>query len=260
MAAPAARRQPGSYRRRIRLVNVSATETWGGLEDDFHRFEVTLRHDGTRVREVTVRSRRWPWSTCPDAAGVLEALVGMPLADRCTAPAAVLDPHRACTHQFDLAGLAVAAAARGHPRRQYDVEVTGPDPAGVTTATLARDGLVRQRWRIAAPGGGPRRLVEPAPFTEAPWRGGFIAWADRTLPPAEAEEAIVLRRACDIALGRGMDLDALDRADELAELMTGICYTMQPEVMPVALRHRGQIRDFADDPDGLLAVDDPRLA
>ena len=34
------------YRRRIRLVRVDATTVWGGLEDDFHHFEVTLHHDG----------------------------------------------------------------------------------------------------------------------------------------------------------------------------------------------------------------------
>jgi hypothetical protein len=256
---PGPRPAPGPYRRRIRLVALGPDATWGGLEDDFHRFEVTVRHDGRVVTGVEVTSRRWPWSTCPDAARVLDELVGMPLADRCTAVADHLDPRRACTHQFDLAGLAVAAAARRTRRREYDVEVHPTGPDGVAAAVLTRDGTVRHRWRIGAPGGGPRRLLDPAPFTQAPWRGGFIAWADATLPPEDAEEAIVLRRACDIALGRGMDLDALDRADELADLMSGICYTMQPGVAPGAVRHRGQIRDFAARPEALLETDDPRL-
>ena len=34
------------YRRRIRLVRLDVRTVWGGLEDDFHHFEVTLEHDG----------------------------------------------------------------------------------------------------------------------------------------------------------------------------------------------------------------------
>jgi len=37
--------------------------------------------------------------------------------------------------------------------------------------------------------------------------------------------------------------------------MTGVCYTMQPEIMPVAFRNIGSIRDFADHPDALLSDD-----
>jgi hypothetical protein len=35
-------------------------------------------------------------------------------------------------------------------------------------------------------------------------------------------------------------------------MMTGVCYTMQPSVMPVALRTRGTIRDFTRHPEALL--------
>jgi hypothetical protein len=63
----------------------------------------------------------------------------------------------------------------------------------------------------------------------------------------------VLRRTCDIAMGRSMDLEAIDCALELAPIMSAVCYSMQPEVMPVAFRNRGSIRDFAHHPDALLA-------
>ena len=88
--------------------------------------------------------------------------------------------------------------------------------------------------------------------TTAPWRGGFIRWADATLPVDEAEAAIVLRRACDIGMGRGMDLEAIAVAEELSGIMSGVCYSMQPAVMPVAFRHRGSIRDFGQHRDALL--------
>ncbi len=98
-----------------------------------------------------------------------------------------------------------------------------------------------------------RVLVDPRPpFDDAPWRGGFIRWADATLPVEAAEAAIVLRRACDIGMGRGMDLEAIAVGEELDGIMSGICYSMQPTVSPVAFRNRGSIRDFGAHPDALL--------
>jgi hypothetical protein len=84
------------------------------------------------------------------------------------------------------------------------------------------------------------------------WRGGFLKWADETFPPDESEAVIVLRRACDIGAGRGMDLDAVDRAEELADHQAGICYTMQPGPIRVALRNKGSARDWDDHLDDLL--------
>ena len=40
-----------------------------------------------------------------------------------------------------------------------------------------------------------------------------MRWADATLPEDDAECAIALRRACDIGMGRGMDLDGVPVAD-----------------------------------------------
>ena len=230
------------YRRKIRLLRVDAETVWGGLEDDFHHFEVRLQHRHGHVTGCTLDARRWPWITCPDAGANLSRLVGMELSDRCTAVAEVTDPRWQCTHQFDLAGLCVSHAARGTERREYEVELT-PTAAGFTP-TLWRDGKVVQRWRLEGTGPTGRVLVDPPPFTEAPWKGGFIRWADRTLPPFDAEAAIVLRRACDIGMGRGMDLEGIPIAEELAGIMSGVCYSMQPTVMPVAFRSRGTIRDF----------------
>jgi len=239
------------YRRRIRLVRLDDSTVWGGLEDDFHHFEVTLRHDGTIVTACTLEALRWPWTTCPDAGANLDRLAGMKLSERCTAVAEHTDPKWQCTHQFDLAGLCVSHAARGTARRQYDVALDRT--AAGLAPTLWRDGELVHRWRVESPNGGPYRvLVDPPPFTDAPWKGGFIRWADATFPPLDAEAAIVLRRACDIGMGRGMDLEAIDSAQELAGIMSGVCYSMQPTVMPVAFRSRGTIRDFGDHPDALL--------
>jgi hypothetical protein len=237
------------YRRRIRLVRIDDSRVWGGLEDDFHHFEVTLTHDDARVTAISMEAHRWPWATCPDAGAALELLVGMELSDRCTAVAAVTDAHFQCTHQFDLAGLCVSHAARGDTKRQYDVALVPAEE--FVHPRLWRDGTLVHDWTLALDGM-RRVLTDPPPFTDAPWKGGFIRWADAHLAPFDAEAAIVLRRACDIGMGRGMDLEAIDTASELAGLMTGICYSMQPEVMPVAFRSRGTIRDFGNHPDALL--------
>lgn len=245
-------RAGGSYRRRVHIERLDNVTVRAALEDDFHHFSVELAHDETRALRFTATSTRWPWSTCPDAGAELSALDGMELSPRATAVAAVANPRLQCTHQFDLAGLAVAHATRSIAQRTYDIEIPPATADGQRVVRLSRNGTLHLEWTLDYGTG----LTSPAPFTEAPWRGGFIKWADATLPPDEAEAAIVLRRACDIGMGRGMDLEAYRTAEELADLMTGVCYTMQPDIMPNARREVGSIRDFADDPDALLNDDD----
>ena len=80
-----------------------------------------------------------------------------------------------------------------------------------------------------------------------------MRWADATLPEDDAECAITLRRASDIGMGRGMDLESVPVASELPRSMGAVCYSMQPGIVEVALRHRGSIRDFASHPERLLA-------
>lgn len=237
------------FRRRIRLVRLDPHRVWGGLEDDFHHFEITLGHDNGIVTEIAMEALRWPWTTCPDAGANLGRLVGMPLSDRCTEVARITDPHFQCTHQFDLAGLCVTHAARGTDRRQYDIALENENT--VVRARLHQDGKLILEWTLVADGI-RRVLLDPPPFTDAPWKGGFIKWADATFDPEPAEAAIVLRRSCDIGMGRGMDLEAIGCAEELAGLMTGVCYSMQPDIMPVAFRNRGSIRDFGRHPDAPL--------
>ncbi len=242
----------GSYRRRIRVVVTEPGVVEAALEDDFHHFVVTLRHDGEAVSAVEAGSVRWPWSTCPSAAEPLRAVEGMPLSPRCLAIGEHADPKKNCTHMFDLAGLAITHAFRSGDvgtTRQYDVEI----PAGAQAGTevdvrLWRDGNLVHTWTLAG-----RGCVAPSPFSEAPWRGGFLRWADQAFSPDDAEAVIVLRRACDIGMGRGMDLDAVEGAKELEPLMAGICFTMQPEQVSVAVRNKGTVRDFDADPDQMLS-------
>jgi Protein of unknown function (DUF2889) len=244
------------YRRRITVETISTHETRCELQDDFHHFIVTMTHAAGAVETISAESRRFPWATCPHAESALEALIGIPLSERFTAAARYADASKNCTHQFDAAAHAIthtAAIAVGHrtAARQYDCEI------GATLATSAAgpgrnrvwvDGVLTLEWMIRA-GRGPDAIA--APFDAAPWRGGFMRWADATLEPNDAEVAIVLRRACDIGMGRGMDLDAVPEAGQLLQVMSGVCYTMQPETAIGSLRNVGTIEDFAASPERL---------
>ncbi len=221
----------------------------GGLEDDIHYFTVTVHHDDARVLSVTSISVRAPWATCSAAAEPLRALAGMPLSDRCVAVTEWTESHQHCTHQLDLAGLAVAHATRvragGATRRQYDAEI----PYGLLQGeehpvVLARDGAAVLRWVVQG-----TQIVSPSPYSEV--TGGFARWADDTLCADDAEAAVVLRRACSIGLSRGLDLDSYATLADMPGLAP-VCYSMQPERAPVAFRNRGLIRDFDDRPDAML--------
>lgn len=242
-----------AYRRRIRVETLEPGLVRCDLQDDFHHFLITLRHDGGVIESVDAESIRWPWSTCPSAAEPLRRLASMPLERRFTAAGRFTDPKQNCTHQFDAACHAITHAAWGRTERVYDVEVPRRDPVtGASHCRLWVDGELALAWDVSWEG-----IVDAvAPFTAAPWKGGFMRWADETLPEDDAERAITLRRACDIGMGRGMDLDAIPVASQLPQMMAGVCHTMQPEFVAVALRHVGSIRDFAPDPD-LLDAETP---
>jgi hypothetical protein len=208
---------------------------------------VTLRHDGQRVVDVIGDGVRYPWTTCPSAAEPLRALAGAPLSTRLSALGDYAPARQNCTHLFDLAGLTVAHAARGNGgTRTYDVTI--PDRDGRNThPELRRDGELVLQWEVAG-----RQLLGPAPFENIWLRGGFIAWAEETLDTDTAEAASILRRACDISIGRMMDLDLFETAEMLGEPVRGTCYSFQPGTIENAVRVKGQTRDFTSDPDALL--------
>ena len=166
----------GPYRRRIRLLSTDPGVVEAALEDDFHHFALTLRHDGERVIDIAGRARRWPWSTCADAVIPLRQIEGMSLSPRCTSVATAADPRANCTHLFDLAGLAVAHAARGVERRQYDAEIPRPVDRR-SRARLWRDGQVVLEWQLV-----DGAVVDAPPYSDVPWNGGFMRWTEATLP------------------------------------------------------------------------------
>jgi hypothetical protein len=243
----------GIYRRRV-LVRLRGPHAVGELEDDFHHFRVAFDHDGEKVTTIEGSGIRSPWTMCLSAGDPLQALTGTTLA---TGPRALshLDARSNCTHMFDLAGLLVTHTARGvDGDRLYDMAIDdAAGEHGERFARLWRDGELLLEWHLH-----DRTLLAPPEWVDAPLWEGFIPWAAEQLDDETAEAAVALRRACDISRGRMTDLDAMDTAEPLMELMSGICHAFQPDHAPLAIRHKGTGRDFTDHAELLLADFDAR--
>jgi hypothetical protein len=207
------------------------------LEDDFHHLRVTLEHAGGVVTGIGHTTLRYPWSLCPTAGGQLQTLVGKPLKCELRAALAQGDIRMNCTHLFDLACLAMTAAARGIARRRYDMTVDIVDPAQ-RTATLARDDGLQLAWKIQG-----SEITDPVPFTGIGLKRGFVDWAAETLALDEAEAAILLRRAVFVSGGLRRDLDKVRNAAEGARTIGG-CFVMREGIAERALRMQGSTRDF----------------
>ena len=238
---------PG-YWRRIRIGATGDDTVVADLEDDFHRFRVTLQHDGMRVLSLKGEAIRYPWSACPGADAQLTRFVGLDLFESCTARAGHDDPKQHCTHMFDLASLAIPHAWARRDTRQYDAFV--PDFVDRrSTPTLWRDGAKVLEWHTDR-----GTITGPAPFTGVSMTSGFVRWAAATLDTETLEAAMVLRRAWDIGRARGRDLDHMETAAELLTFLPPApCFTFQPDVVNRSKRMRGTARDFSADPDRLLA-------
>lgn len=208
-------------------------EARAALEDDFHNFRVRIRHRDGIVTEATSEAPRFPNALCPAAGRRLSELVGMRLDASSVAAHERTDARQQCTHQLDLAGLAIAAASNGVTARTYEAEA--PDRVdGGTVARLWRDGELVLTWEMRE-----SKIVSPDPFSGRDLGSGFTAFA-RTLPTDLAEAALVLRRAIFISSGRTVDLDAPGRRTG----PLGGCWAWQPERADDAIRMVGSTRDF----------------
>lgn len=240
------------FRRRIIIRSefiTSQTRVRAVLEDDFHHFRVELASRDGVVSAISGTAPRRPYSLCGNAVEKLDLLLGMPLSPIAHEVTRVTDPTEQCTHLFELAGLAIAAAARGTERRQYDVEVPGRVD-GRTQARLSRDGVPLLAWEVL-----DTVIQGPAPYAGVDVYRGMARWALGTLAPEEAEAALVLRRATGISKGRGMNLDAQSHAQP-----NGHCYSQQPQRATQALRMKGSTWDFSGTPERLCREDEDWLA
>ncbi len=234
------------YRRHVRLA-ASSTSVVSEMADDAHHFRVRLTHDHERVVTITGEAIRYPWTTCPGSTERLSVFEGISLAPRSTVVGAHASASEHCTHLFDLAGLAVAHAARNAEDRLYECAVEGA-PTREETATVTCNGEMLIEWHLSR-----GKVKAPAAFSDAPIRGGrFIDWAERELDPDLAEAALVLRRALLVSPVRLHELDRFERATDLL-YEPGACFTFSEGTKQLAVRMKNTQFDFTDSPLRLLA-------
>lgn len=222
------------FRRRIRIAPAAGAIDVD-LEDDFHRFGVTLRHAEGRVLAVETRELRYPWTTCPAAAAFLrERMVGTLLKEA----GAGEDQRQHCTHLYDL--FVLAASHANDPIMQVlDIAVSDPgDRASI--ARIARDGHLLLRWRM---GGSPGSGGVPADDR------ALRDWC-RDLPLALQEPARMLRRGLFVARGRHSDWIAGHTAADIP--IKDVCFTFQTIRSANARRNGDPRREFSGRADALL--------
>jgi hypothetical protein len=240
------------YTRRVIRMASWDTATGGEIrtvvEDDYHHFRVGISHDGTRVTRTFTDAVRRPYDICLGAGDRLQELVGLELSPDPSFAQRQVDARLQCTHQFDIAALALAAAARGIKARRYDAAV--PDPEnGRTTAILKRDGVPILQWEMQR-----STITGPDPYTGHDIGKGFTAWVASTLAPDEAEAALVLRRVVFISGGRNLSQAFVDSLPHRSA-----CWVHQPERYYTRQR-LDERQDFTTRPEALTADDDAWLA
>lgn len=253
MAQPAIRhfpldhyQRPGIYRRRLQ-IETGAGWARAELEDDPHRYGVTLRHDGVHVGAIEGRALRTPWTACVEAVALLDRLVGTALSPDPQQVYREVNGREQCTHLLDLAGLAVAHAARGIPKREYDAEVPCLDPFARRDAVLRVDGRETLRWTLQR-----NAILAPPPFAGQDV-AELMPWAKACLVDRDRLEAVwVLRRAVFVSGNRFFDLDRMARATDTGHV-PGTCHVFSQSVAARALRMPGSTRDFSDPGLPLLA-------
>lgn len=231
----------GRYRRRVVAI-VAPGLVRAGIEDDFHHFRVTLRHDGAHVTSVEGAALRYPWLTCPGASDGLERLRGAPIGTAAPRHPDAFDRFHQCTHQLELALFAIAQAARGVSRR-YDLTVADPDGEGLRVATVERDGETVETWRMKG-----EELVSPPELARMAVRS-LRPWAE-ALDDDRYERVAMLRRCLQVAAGRMLR----SRPDLAADLpgARNACYAFQDVRARQGSFIRESVRDFSAGADRLL--------
>lgn len=249
---------PGCYRRKIDLRNENKTTAVGWLEDDFHHFGITIRHDGRVVSEVRASAQRVPWTTCPGALEAIKELVGKPLVARASDIGRLVEMRKQCTHLFDLAGLVLAQALRSTaPQRRYEVEMPDRTVArwdrsgllalafGPGRVVLRRDGDQVMHWELDG-----ERITGPSMYGGQSLQEGFRAWTE-AMPLDEAEYATILRRAVMVGSGRLVSMDGIVSTKQMNR--GGVCFTFQPEHREHARFIQASRLDFTNRKELMLA-------
>jgi hypothetical protein len=208
-----------AFRRAI-IVTIGEGRIDAELEDDFHRFGVTLHHDGAVVTEAEGRAIRYPWTTCPEAPNALAALAGSPLVADPTFLYRHTDPRAQCTHLFELAVVALSQAGRAPGERVFEASASDPE-AGPRRAELRIDGALAAAWDLLGD-----VITAPAEYAGRAVNS-LTSQGLSTLDPETALHMLILRRVALTARGRHFDVDAYATAAAMGR--SPQCYSLQPE-------------------------------
>lgn len=228
----------GICRRRIRIVRTRG-RVEASLADPFHEMTCIVDHDGKIVTGLEGEAIRFPTSSCPAAAHMLQELVGTAIDMPQSHFMADGRPRRHCTHLYDLAVLAVRHSGLEEGVTVYEASV--PDEqAEPVYIEVARNGAVIHRWQIR-----DGLILTPAAYHGRVLGQGFARWAVTSFPPDDLEAATVLARTWLIAIGRRYLTEAfagesITRNDD----MIGRCFAYDPIRAATTTFNSGQIQDF----------------
>lgn len=247
-------RRGGRERRLIDIRRHDDRTAVGWLEDDFHHFGVTIRHDGHHVTDLSVATPRHPYTTCAAVGAPLKALVGSPLLQRASDIGRYIDMRLQCTHVFDLAGLVLAHIANGRIHRRYEATVEDREivrweadlrrTLGPGSATLRQDGLPVLYWEIDQ-----HAITGPDAWAGQSLKEGFRERTEAT-DVESAEHAMVLRRAIMIAGGRSTSRASFPLPG--VRSVGALCHTFQPGQREKALWIEGSEKNWQASSDGML--------
>ncbi|GAB3101731.1 DUF2889 domain-containing protein [Aestuariicella hydrocarbonica] len=235
------------FRRVINIMvhgDTDSGEVRAALEDDYHHFRVRLNLHNQRITEAHAEALRTPYTLCKDSVAEITKICQTPILQTAHDITRATDARLQCTHQLDLAGLALATAARGLKSQHYAAEVPR-HKLGFTQPRLWRNGTEILHWDVQ-----DNIIKSPAPFCERPLGQGMSSWAIANLDSETAEAAMVLRRCTLISLGRLRNLDLETHAHDW-----GRCYVQQPERAFDAKRVIGSTLDFSERETDLCATD-----
>lgn len=235
----------GRYRRKV-AIRANERQCVAAVEDDAHRFEVSLAHDRAQVVTVEASAIRYPYTICPGAVPAVQSFVGIPISRDVTAPARALRAGLCCTHQFDLIALAIAQCARGIGQRVYDAEVRVDGETKV--AALLRDAQPVLEWAIRGD------CIESADAAHGLSVRSILKTLHGKVEEDFLEAIFVMRRALLVSPGRtrppDMHVDPIHLMDRLA----GACHSFQPARVAHGRLVRTHFRDFENAPELMLGA------
>lgn len=234
---------PHLFFRRI-IIDAAPRECQVAMEDEHHYFILRFGHDGERITSVDSHSRRTPWTICPQAASRLQEFVGQPLCRRLPVGMQEIDAKQQCTHQYDLAMLALVQA--GQPgRREYVSRVVGAMHEYRHAQLWLNDRLLLD-WRLKG------TLIHSSDEFDQQDLRQIMPWAEANLSDAQLEALFVQRRSVMVAASKGYNLDLIQNAGQAMRMRGGACFVFQPERADQAIRVVGSTRQDVKGSDDLL--------